>query len=178
MSHAAGVLKEFLTQRDVLFGFVLALTRDREAAEEIFQEVGLAVSEEAHRGVTVRQFSPWIHEIIRRRVAEHFRKHARRRDRELSSGKLEELVARSFGENEPDTEALRRRQDILAHCLEDLSGRKKDVIDGHYRKRQSIREIATTLSWTEGAVKVALWKARQLLSRCVEGRLRLQAEGE
>ena len=76
--EASDLVKLLLEHRDGLLGYVLALTRDRAAAEEVFQEVGLAVVEEAGRATRVAKFLPWVHEMIRRRVAEHFRKNSRR----------------------------------------------------------------------------------------------------
>ena len=49
------------------------------------------------------------------------------------------------------------------------------MVDRRYRDQASIPEIARSLDWTEGAVKVALWKARRRLEGCVESKM---GEGE
>ena len=155
-----------LEHRDGLVGFTLALTHDREAAEEIFQEVGLAVVEESKKGTAVAKFLPWAHELIRRRVAEHYRKRAR-----VRAETLDEAVAQAFVENPLDASLHGQRQDHLGDCLEHLSPVQRRMIEGRYRDRAPIREIARGVDWTEGAVKVALWKARRQLARCIEGKL-------
>jgi RNA polymerase sigma-70 factor, ECF subfamily len=163
-ANAPDLIRHLLEHRDGLFGFVLALTHDREAAEEIFQELGLAVVQEAQKGVDVRSFLPWAHEIARRRAAEHFRRRGRSPQR-LDS--LEESVALAFQENAADPGQLSQRQEHLAGCIEDLPPTSRDMIERRYRGRDSIRGIARGLSWTENAVKVALWKARQRLAECI-----------
>ena len=77
--NASDLVRQLLEHRDGLFGFILALTHDREAAEEVFQEVGLAVVEEAGKGTQVQRFLAWAHEMARRRIAEYYRKSSRRR---------------------------------------------------------------------------------------------------
>jgi len=69
--------KSLLENRRAIFGFVFALTRDFEAAEEVFQEVSLAILDEAARGTQPEDFLAWSRELARHRVADFYR--ARRR---------------------------------------------------------------------------------------------------
>ena len=57
------LVREFLEYRDVLLGFLYSLTRDPDAAEEVLQNVGLAVVAEAGRGTRVADFRRWVREI-------------------------------------------------------------------------------------------------------------------
>jgi RNA polymerase sigma factor (sigma-70 family) len=172
--EASDLVKLLLEHRDGLLGFILALTRDRAVAEEVFQDVGLAVVEEAGRKTRVATFLPWAHEIARRRVAEYFRKNARRSTFARLEG-LDEIVGVAFEENETSLDARLRREDCLSECLDELPETQREMVDRRYRDQASIPEIARSLDWTEGAVKVALWKARRRLESCVEGKM---GEGE
>jgi RNA polymerase sigma-70 factor (ECF subfamily) len=167
---SSDLVRTFLEQRDGLFGFVLALTRDREAAEEIFQDVGLAIVEEAGRGTRVERFLPWAHELARRRVAEYYRKTSRRRTLEHSES-LDEALAQAFEENAPDPLDQRLRQESLEACLEELSPAQRELIEGRYRDRASARSLSQALGWTEGSVKVTLWRVRRELGRCIEEKM-------
>ncbi len=167
---AADLVRVFLEHRDGLFGFLLALTHDREAAEDVFQEVGLAVVEEANRGTAVERFLPWVHELARRRAAEHFRKRARRNAVERSES-LDDVVAQAFEENAGNPKAFLDRQGYLSECMEELPPTQREMIERRYRDRSSVRDIAASLSWTGGAVKVALWKVRRRLADCVDGKM-------
>ena len=167
---ATDLARQLLEHRDGLFGFVLALTRDREAAEEIFQEVGLAMVEEGMRGTQVLRFLPWAHEMIRRRTAEYYRKSSRRRTFEHSEP-LDEAVALAFQEHAADPAALRQRKDHLEECLEELPPAQRAMIEKRYRDRLPLNKVAAAVAWTLGSVKVGLWKARRQLGRCIEGKM-------
>lgn len=164
------LLLDFLALRDHLFGFILALTRNRDDAEEIFQEVGLAVADEANRGTKVTNFPAWAREVARRRVAEHRRKASLRGKHLRLSDSLEETVDLAFSEAQPDPEEDREKQAFLESCLEELGGRTREVIERRYRDLQSIPQIASGIGWTEGSVKVALSRGRKSLAACVESK--------
>jgi RNA polymerase sigma-70 factor (ECF subfamily) len=166
----ADLVRQLLEQRDGLFGFILALTHDREAAEEIFQEVGLAVVEESGKKTDVSRFLPWIHELARRRVAEYYRRTSRRRALEHSEP-LDEMVSLAFQEGAADPSAVGLRQEHLESCLEDLSPAQRELIEGRYRDRAPLRDLAAKASTTEGSVKVLLWRIRRQLARCIEGKM-------
>jgi RNA polymerase sigma-70 factor (ECF subfamily) len=175
-TDSAQLVRLLLEHRDGLFGLTLALTHDREAAEEIFQEVGLAVVEEANRKTAVARFLPWAHEMIRRRVAEYFRKSSRRRHVEHSEP-LHEAVALAFEEAGVDAAELGRRQGYLEECLEDLSPAQRGMIEGRYRDHRPLREIARSADSTEGSIKVLLFRVRRMLARCIEGKMGGAGEG-
>jgi RNA polymerase sigma-70 factor (ECF subfamily) len=167
---ASDLTRKFLEQRDGLLGFILALTRDREAAEEIFQETGLAIVQEAVRGIRVDQFLPWAHEIARRRVGEYYRKNARRRSIEQSA-MLDDAVSLAFEEHAADPLILQQSRQHLEDCLEGLSKEHQSLLDRRYRDRAPLRDIARDADTTEGSVKVLLWRVRRQLARCIEGKI-------
>lgn len=169
-ASASDLVRQLLEHRDGLLGFILALTHDREAAEEIFQEVGLAVVEEAGKKTEVLRFLPWVHELARRRVAEYYRRTSRRRLVE-HSGPMDEVVAQAFQENAADPASVRARQDHLERCLEDLTPAQRGLIEQRYRDHAPLRDIARRESSTEGSIKVLLWRARRQLARCIEGKM-------
>ena len=168
-ADASDLTRKFLEQRDGLLGFILALTRDREAAEEIFQETGLVIVQEAGRGARVDQFLPWAHEIARRRVAEYYRKNARRSSIERSAV-LDDAVSLAFEENAADPVELQQNRKHLEDCLEGLSKEQKRLLDRRYRDQAPLRDIARDADTTEGSVKVLLWRVRRQLARCIEGK--------
>jgi DNA-directed RNA polymerase specialized sigma24 family protein len=51
------------------------------------------------------------------------------------------------------------------------------VIEGFYRERKSLKQLAAALEWKENSVKVALSRARKLLADCVHMKLRVQETG-
>lgn len=166
------LVNQFLEERDTILGFILGLTRDYDVAEEIFQEVAKVILEEANKATAVASFRPWAREIARRRVAEFYRKHARTRAIERASPALEEVITRAFDENDRVLDTGHLRFKALLECMESLAGRSREVIDGFYRNRQPIREIAAGMEWTENSVKAALWRSRKALGLCIQDKLR------
>lgn len=168
------LIKQFLGYRDAILGFAVALTRDYDAAEEIFQDVAMVVMEEDRKQTVVNNFLAWMREIVRRRVAEHYRKLAKRQAIEQPSETMMEVVVLAFAENETTLEKHRLRMQFLLECIERLTGRSREVINGFYGQRKSVRDIANGMTWEENSVKVALSRARTILADCINGRLRAQ----
>ena len=165
------ITRDFLQHRQALLGFIFALTRDQIAAEEVFQEVALAILEEAASGTKVDPFLPWAREIARRRVLEYYRKSSRREAVTPLSDAMIELVGRSFEENEEAPEQDSRRLSCLRECLEKLPARARQVIDLRYNVQLGIDRIAHSLAWQAGSIHVLLARTRKTLADCVRGKL-------
>jgi RNA polymerase sigma-70 factor, ECF subfamily len=172
----AQLVKDFLEHRDVLMGFIFALTRDYDAAEEVFQEVSLAILAEAGKNPRIGNFMAWAREVARRRVADHYRKSARRQAALPLTNALVDVICDAFAENESVVGTHQERMGSLLQCLKRLSSRSRDVVEGFYHHRQSLKQIAAGIGWTEGSVKVALSRARKALADCVQSRLRVTVQ--
>jgi RNA polymerase sigma-70 factor, ECF subfamily len=168
------LVKQFLENRDTILAFLFSLTRDFDVSEEIFQDVAMVIVQEDRRGTTVINFMAWAREVARRRVAEHYRKWARRKAVEQPADSMAEVISQAFAENEPSLEKHRLRLQALLECVERLSSRSREVIEGFYGQQRSLRDIATAMAWQENSVKVALSRARKALGDCINTRLRLR----
>jgi len=164
------LVREFLEYRDVLLGFIYSLTRDPDDAEEVLQNVGLAVVAEANRGARVDDFRRWVREIARHRVADYYREQTR--SRRLPSESMLALVSRSYEEHDVDPDGSRLRQKFLLDCLKGISGRVREAIERRYRERLSPAAIASSMGWQAGSVTVALSRARRVLFDCIQSKLR------
>ncbi len=163
------LVRAFLEDRDTVLGFILALTRDADAAEEVFQEVGLAVVNEAARGTSVADFGRWVREIARHRTADYYRRRTRAG---ALAGTLEEAVCQAFEEAQISREDARLRERFLAECLDSISGRAREAIERRYRDGMSLAAIASAIGWQAASVKVALSRARKALFDCIQAKLR------
>lgn len=171
------LVTELLQYRDALFGFICALTRDHLVAEEIFQETSLAIVKEGQMTKSVGNFPAWAREIARRRVADYYRKKARRGGIEQLSAAMAEIIEQAFRENEDSSDEYQRRMTYLLQCLELLTGRTRDVVVRFYQQRQSLKQVAEALNWRVDSVKVALSRARKSLADCIDVKLRAAQEG-
>ncbi len=163
----ADLTKRFLEQRDSLYAYVLALTGEHAVAEEVFQEVGVAVLSEAAKGTVPDDTAAWLRGLARHRIADHYRLVARRRGMERGFDRLEEVVELAFSEETPDPAADQADLVHLRACLENLAPRARAIVDARYQRNQSLAEIAGSVDWTEAAVKSALAKARKALAQCI-----------
>lgn len=166
------ILRQFLQHRDSLLAFIYALTRDHDAAEEVFQEVGLAITSEARRSTEVKNFPAWAREIARRRVSAYFRENHRRKSMVPWSESFADVVEQAFSENEKTLEHQQLRYRFLHQCLETLVGRSRQVIEQRYGEGKRNSAIAKNLGWKPESVKVALSRARKQLAKCIETKLR------
>ncbi|MFN3485857.1 MAG: RNA polymerase sigma factor [Planctomycetota bacterium] len=158
---------ELIRNRHELMAFILALTRDRDAAEEVFQETAVAILSEASRGRVACPFMPWAREVARRRVLEYYRKSSARATAPLPNGVLE-AVCDTFAEEEEAVDsggAFRIR--LLEECFQKLTVRLQELLELRYRSRMSPGEIAQAKGLQPGSVKVMLARARKALAECV-----------
>jgi RNA polymerase sigma-70 factor (ECF subfamily) len=165
------LLRQFLQHRHVILAYIYTLTRDRAVSEEIFQEVGLAIAQQARNGVQVSQFVAWALEIARRQTLAYYREHQRQKKMVPLSEAVAEAVAQSIQENEQLVGESDVRYRYLKMCLEALQGRSREIIEQRYKLGRSIPDIAKTLAWQPESVKVALSRARQWLRNCIRRKL-------
>lgn len=169
---ASPLAKALLDHRDWLLAYILGLTRDHAAAEEIFQEVALAVLDEDRKGTRPDNFLAWGRELARRRVAAYYRQRTWRPLPVPYCAELAQAVEQSFEENQIAAERNVERQRFLAECLERLSERVRELVARRYGQQLSLREIASAVGWQVASVKVALSRARRALHECVAAKMR------
>jgi len=171
---SSDLARQFVLHRDMLYGYVFALTRDHALAEEILQDVGVSILNEARRGTGPDDFIPWARGLARHRVADHYRRLASRRRHEMPFEEFADAVDLAFAEHAPTPEDNHEQLKLLRECLDGLTAQVRKIIDLRYNGRQSIQEIAAALSWTPASIKVALSRARRTLADCVGRKLRLE----
>lgn len=157
----------FLRHAAALRGFIMGLLGDREAVNDVFQDVFLTVTRKADQFQPDGNFLAWARGIARNKVLEHFR--ANRRMPRPFDDDLIDLLAASAGHQD---DLWEERQAALSVCVEQLAPRARQILDLRYADRPaSPTEIAERLSWTVNAVHVALSRARKFLQECTRRRL-------
>jgi RNA polymerase sigma-70 factor (ECF subfamily) len=161
------LLSEFVRHRESLFAYVLALTADRHIAEDVLQEIGVAILGEANRGTEPENVLLWLRGLARHRTADHYRRLAVRERRETQFERFADVVDQAFAEHCEPAEKQERRLEFLQECLEELTDRVRGMVDSRYRLQRSIEAISLEIGWTAGSVKVALVRARRSLAECI-----------
>jgi RNA polymerase sigma-70 factor (ECF subfamily) len=116
-------------------------------AEDIVQEILIAVHLKRHTWDSNAAFAPWLFAIARNKLIDALRKRGRRIFVDIDD--FSETLP-----SQPPEEPL-PTVDIASH-LGDLSPRQRDVLQSIAVENASIRETADKLSMTEGNVRVAL----------------------
>lgn len=124
-------------------------------AEDIVQEILLAIHLKRHTWDMDRPIGPWIAAITRNKIIDALRRRGHR-----SEIPIEDVI-----ENLPASEgdAALEQQD-LARMLERLDDRQRDIVRSVSVEGASVRETAERLHMSEGAVRVALHRALKALA--------------
>jgi len=145
----------------LLRGFIMGIFPDLHRAEDILQETFLTVSRKAEEFSMDTDFVAWARAVAWRKAMEDYRREKR------AARLLDQEVLETVAEAAPEAEAsfdLRRR--ALAECLEKIAPKARTIMNLRYREGMPPPEIAEAVSWTVGAVHVALARARRFLREC------------
>lgn len=157
-------VKQFLRQQSRFMGYLLALTRDLAAAEEIYQEAAVVVLERAS-DPAIADFLAWAKEVVRRQALRYLRE--RSRERAVDPSLLDGL-SQAFLEDRSEGE---RERDALRRCLDRLPPKSAELVALRYGERRSFEEIARAIRSTGAAVQRALSRLRRALHDCVRAGL-------
>jgi RNA polymerase sigma-70 factor (ECF subfamily) len=158
-----------LRRRAQHLGFLRVLCRDEALAEELFQELALAVLESA---ASYREesgdFDAWVRGIARNLWRDHLR---RRRPQTRLDEAIEDAMVRAYAERSPH-DAMEREEQLgrLRACLDRLSVAARDLVSGRYERGESSSVIAARTGRQAGAVDTALCRIRAALLACLEGK--------
>lgn len=153
--------------RPAVFAYLTATVYDFHRAEDLLQEVAVAIAGKFHAYDPQRSFLAWAIGIARNRTLLYFREQAR--DRQHFSETTLQNLSNAAEQLSPDDGSFRR--EALRHCLGKIVGRRRRVLDLRYTGDQSIAAIASQLGMTANAVKIMLHRVRAALEECVERRL-------
>ncbi len=161
------VQRLFLRHAGMLRGFILGLLPDHNRAEDVFQEVFLTVTRKAGEFSPGSNFLAWARSIARLKVLEAWR--SSRSGPHLLDPEALDAVLAAAGEVDDDWS---QRREALAKCLDQLAPRAREILELRYSDDYlAPPEIASRISWSVGAVHVALSRARKFLQECTRRRL-------
>ena len=145
-----------------VFGLVYSFLRDRDAAEDVTQEVFTKVWR-ALPGFDGRaSLSTWIYTIARNASLSALR--ARRLQSSLSDPEVMEAVETNNPVPSPDVMVDRA---AILRLVDQLPTKQRQVIMLFYMDEQSHDEVAAMLAMPVGTVKTLLYRARARLSAAV-----------
>jgi RNA polymerase sigma-70 factor (ECF subfamily) len=136
-----------------LWSFIVRMTPDNSAAEDVLQTVWLRVIRSLVRLREPERWSAWVYGIARAAVADRFREQYRRPP-------TEELASISI----VDTRAeLVADKEFLAMELDRLHPMDREAVVLHYLQELPIAEVAEICGVPAGTIKSRLHRARHVL---------------
>ena len=161
------VQKLFLTHSDAIKGFLLALVPVRDQVEDLLHATFLTVVDKAADFEKGSNFVAWSRAIARFETLR-----TRRIDANSPIIFSSELVDKLASEA-PDFDLGEERLSVLAECYETLSPQQRDALDMQYRQALKPAQVAERLDMAPATVYVLLSRARTLLKKCIERKLRV-----
>ena len=168
-------IKQFLQHESDFMGYLMAMTRDFEAAEEIFQNAAIVVMEKAGQNEPIRDFRAWAKEVVRRQALHYFRTAGQQRSLNMDPQLLEQISA-SFMEDETDDVTRKRELRALRSCLKSVQSPHRRMIAMRYEKRSSFEVIGAAVGRTAAAVQRAVSRVRKTLHRCIQQQMKTDRE--
>jgi RNA polymerase sigma-70 factor (ECF subfamily) len=164
-------LQHFVANERLLTGYLLAATADFHEAQDLLQEVSVALWESFDRYDASRPFHSWALGVARHKVLD-WRERKGRRDRLLSLDALEAVEHAGI----EDEAVLAERRPLLQQCLETLPAHLRELVDLRYGDGLHLDEVADRLQKSVGAVQMIFVRVRRALRDCVDRKLGHAAE--
>jgi len=147
-----------------LFRYFLRLTGNREASEDLVQDVFFRMLKYRHSYQDGSPFTAWMYQVARNAHLDGVAK--RKGETPLDAERAEGRIELASAEPDP-SEILRRRQDLslLRRALAALPVDKREVLVLSRFQNLKYEQIADILACDVGAVKVRVYRAVKALSQ-------------
>ncbi|ENE1250025.1 RNA polymerase sigma factor [Stenotrophomonas maltophilia] len=158
--HAYGRI--VLACQNTVTAIALAITRDRQASEDIAQEAFVKGWQQLHQLRSSTSFLPWLRQITRNLARDWLRA---QRGRPLS-GEAAEVALGMAADPSPSTaDRLQRVEEEIAaeDIISALPVDSREVLLLYYREGQRSQQVADLLGLSDAAVRKRLSRARALV---------------
>jgi RNA polymerase sigma-70 factor, ECF subfamily len=165
------IARLLMQHRTALYGYIYACVRNHADAEDILQNVSVAVTESIEKLADEAGFLPWAREIARRRVLAHRRTAGREQafDPELLCRLAEasERVEKACGSS--------AHRSALLTCLESLPPRSRRLIAMRYEDSDNgMEELAAQFGRSVQGIYAQVKRIKARLRDCVRRRLAVE----
>jgi RNA polymerase sigma-70 factor (ECF subfamily) len=143
-----------------LYGFLFHMTRDREASEDMMQNVFYRMLRSRHTFTGEGDFRTWMYHLARNVLKDHL-KQSRRRGNHHEIAEYEERIPSGLTADEQIERKLELK--ALERALDHLSPESREVLVLSRYQELKYAEIAHVLEISEGAVKVRVHRAMNQL---------------
>lgn len=156
-----------LQHRERIWAYLMALSKDPNRAEDLFQETYLVILEKSAQFQAGTDFLAWALKIAKFKFLASVDPQ-RNRHVQMEAEVLEQTMLTPEDRSGSDAE----QREALAHCLEKLGPVAREALRLRYNEGLKTSEIAGRINTTTNALYALLSRVRQTLQACVEQRLR------
>ncbi|MGN1345755.1 MAG: RNA polymerase sigma factor [Eubacteriales bacterium] len=162
-SMAERLIAEFTEHyMEKLFYFCLKKTGNSAEAEDLTQDIALNILAALNKGTIPTSFSAWVWRIARNRYSV-WADGKRRKAEAVAGADIGDYEIEDGGEDTLEAMIRREQLSLLRRELAFIGSEYRRVVVAYYIEDRSVREIAKSLSLSEGAVKQRLYRARTIL---------------
>lgn len=160
----ASALEELISRyKGPLYAYLLRLARDRDAADDILQDVFVKVIKKLGAYGEEDKFSAWLYTVAHHAVMDHFRAGSRRREDSLYAADGDQRpLADTLASREPSPEdafASAEQAGALEAAFGKLSPEQREVFLLRHYSELSFKEIADILKVPIGTVLARMSRA-------------------
>lgn len=156
-------IRQFTKSQPSLYAYILGMTHRTADADDVLQEVNLALWRKREQYDPRFDFVPWAIGFARIEVSSHRKKHSKK-GLVLSDDVLD-VLAVEWPKFAPLQE---QRLAALTDCLKKLAEPEHTMITEFYRAGASVKELSTRHDRPESTVYKILTRARKALRQCVQ----------
>jgi RNA polymerase sigma-70 factor, ECF subfamily len=156
------VLRLLLGRRRELLAYIRAIVRDSDLAEDVYQEVCVAVLRRQNDIVAGDALEAYFRKVARHAALAALEKRGRAPS-SVSSELLESLERAWSAPSAPESS----RMEMLQRCMQKLPPRSKQLLEYRYQKQLTGKNLAEKIGSTPESAYVALSRIHRALRDCV-----------
>jgi len=166
--YASVMTNPVLEYRARLFPYLLHLVGNAHEAEDLFQDLSVAVLENPSMLTRAGDVFAYLRGVARHLASGRRRLQARTGE---SLRRWTEWAWEADPGDDSADEDRRRQVAALHHCREGLQPTAQKLLTLRYDQGLDLKAISDTLGSSEGAVKMMFLRVRQALAKCIRARL-------
>jgi RNA polymerase sigma factor (sigma-70 family) len=150
----------------------LAITGDRDASEEVGQDVFLAAWKDLPRLKNPASLLPWLRQMTRNKARDVIRARVTHRRFHVTQAHADHALESVIAPNPDVSDQMLEREEheVLGDAIAALPDETREVITLFYREGESAAHVAALLGLREDAVKKRLSRARSVLREALSRR--------